>query len=142
MPKSRSITYVLSRTQERIVTLKQFINKIKTSPVEKFGVVYLGADHKTCIGVKILASGNAGCIRRISVDKILHEAQRLGARGMILVHNHPRTGQDKLRPSEADLHTTFTIHDITKTFGVPVLNHIIYGANNSTFSFIHNGIEI
>ena len=122
--------------------LKQFINKIKTSPVEKFGVVYLGADLKTCVGVMIIASGTPGSIRNISLDRILHEAQRVGARGMILVHNHPRTGQDKLRPSEADLHTTFTIHDVTKTFGVPVLNHIIYGVDNSTFSFIHNGIEI
>lgn len=121
---------------------ERFINTFKVSPVEKFGVVYLGADHKTCIGVKIFASGNANCIRKISVDKILHEAQCLSARGMILVHNHPRTCQDKLRPSEADLHTTYTIHDVTKTFGVPVLNHIIYGADNSTFSFIHNGIEI
>ncbi len=124
------------------MTLEKFLRTIRTSPVEKFGVVYLGTDHKTCIGVKLIASGNENCIRNISLDKIMHEASRLNARGMILVHNHPRTDQDKLRPSEADLHTTYSIHDITKTVGVPVLNHIIYGANNSTFSFIHNGIEI
>lgn len=123
-------------------THQRFINTFRVSPVEKFGVVYLGADHKTCIGVQIIASGNENCIRNISLDKILDEAQRIDARGMILIHNHPRTGQDKLRPSEADLHTTYSIHDVTKTFGIPVLNHIIYGANNSTFSFIHNGIEI
>lgn len=121
---------------------QKFINTFRKSPVEKFGVAYLDADHQTCIGVSILASGTPGSIRNIRIDKILHEAQRIGARGMILIHNHPRTGQDKLRPSEADLHTTYTIHDVTKTFGIPVLNHIIYGANNSTFSFIHNGIEI
>lgn len=124
------------------MTFKQFMNKIKTSPVEKFGVVYLGADHKTCVGVMIIASGTPGSIRNIRLDKILHEGQRIGARGMILIHNHPCTGQDKLRPSEADLHTTYSIHDVTKTFGIPVLNHIIYGADNSAFSFIHNGIEI
>jgi len=119
-----------------------FIDTFRKSNVEKFGVCYLGADHVTCVGVMVIASGTPGSIRNISLDKILHEAQRFSARGMILIHNHPRTCQDKLRPSETDLHTTYTIHDVTKTFGVPVLNHIIYGADNSTFSFIHNGIEI
>jgi len=121
---------------------QKFINTFKNSPVEKFGAVCLGADHITCVGVMIIASGTPGSIQNISMDKVLHEAQRYSARGMILMHNHPRTCQDKLRPSEADLHTTYTIHDVTKTFGVPVLDHIIYGADNSTFSFMHNGIEI
>lgn len=122
--------------------LADLIDTIKNSPVEKFGVAYLAADHKTCIGAEMIASGDAGSIRGISLNKIMQEARRLGAKGMTLMHNHPKTGQDKLRPSVKDLETTFTIHDEGKLEGVPVLNHIIYGADNSVFSFIHNGIEI
>ena len=120
----------------------EFINLFKTSHIEKFGVVYHGADPKTCIGTKMIAHGDAGSIHGISLDKIMLEASRLGAKGMTLMHNHPKSGQDKLRPSVKDLETTFTIHDHAKAVGVPVLNHIIYGADNSAFSFIHNGIEI
>jgi len=122
--------------------LAAFINKFKTADVELFGVVFHGEDKKTCIGTKMIAHGDAGSIRGISLEKILLEARRAGARGMTLMHNHPRSGQDKLRPSVADLETTFTIHDASKKDGAPVLNHIIYGADNSAFSFIHNGIEI
>lgn len=122
--------------------LAKLIDAIKNSPVEKFGVAYLAADHKTCIGAEIIASGDVGSIRGISLDKIMQEARRLSAKGMMLMHNHPKAGQDKLRPSVEDLETTFAIHDEGKSEGVPVLNHIIYGADNSAFSFIHNGIEI
>ena len=125
-----------------IMKLAELIDAIKNSPVEKFGVAYLAADHKTCIGAEMIASGDAGSIHGISMDKIMREARRLGAKGMTLMHNHPKSGQDKLRPSVEDLETTFAIHDRSKTVGVPVLNHIIYGADNSAFSFIHNGIEI
>ncbi len=124
------------------MNLADFLNTIKTAPIEKFGVVYHGADRKTCVGVKMIASGDSGAIRGISLQSVLDEAYRLGAKAMILVHNHPDTEQAHLRPSEADLHTTFTIADAAKKDGIAVLNHIIYGADNSAFSFIHNGIEI
>ena len=124
------------------MTFQELIKLIKTSDVEKFGVIYHGADHKSCVGAKLIASGDAGSIHGISLQRVLDEAYRLGARGMTLMHNHPKSGQDKLRPSEADLHATFAIHDAGKVDGIPVLNHIIYGADNSAFSFIHNGIEI
>lgn len=116
------------------------ISAIKTSPVEKFGVVYHGADHKTCVGVKMIASGDAGSIHGISLQKVMDEAFRLGAKGMTLMHNHPRSSEPE--PSEADLVTTYAIHDFGKKHGIPVLNHIIYGADNSAFSFIHNGIQL
>lgn len=124
------------------MNLSEFIKTFKTSPVEKFGVVYFAADHKTHIGVKMIASGDAGSIHSISMDRIIQEARRLGAKGMTLMHNHPKANKDTLRPSVKDLETTFEIHDLAKTVGVPVLNHIIYGTDNSAFSFIHNGIQI
>jgi len=122
--------------------LSAFINTFKTADVEHFGVVFHGSDKKKCVGVKMIKSGDHRNIKNISLQKILDEAIRVGAQAMTLIHNHPRTGQDKLRPSVADLDTTYKIHDAAKKDGVPVLNHIIYGADNSAFSFIHNGIEI
>ncbi|MCK5615418.1 hypothetical protein KAR91_76855 [Candidatus Pacearchaeota archaeon] len=122
--------------------LSAFINTFKTADVEHFGVVFHGSDPKECVGVKMIQSGNHKNIRGINLQKIMDEAFRVGAKAMTLMHNHPRTGQAKLRPSVADLETTYKIHDIASKDGVPVLNHIIYGADNSAFSFIHNGIEI
>lgn len=122
--------------------LSAFINTFKTADVEHFGVVFHGSDKTECVGVKMIAHGDAGSIRGISLEKIILEARRVGAKGMTLMHNHPKSGQDKLRPSVADLETTYTIHDASKKIGAPVLNHIIYGAQDSAFSFTHNGIEI
>ena len=124
------------------MNLTNFLQSIKDSPIEKFGVVYHGADKKTFIGAKLIATGNHSSIRGIRLESVLDEAYKLSARAITLVHNHPDTEQAHLRPSVADLHTTFTIADAAKKDGIIVLNHIIYGANNSAFSFIHNGIEI
>jgi DNA repair protein RadC len=122
--------------------LSAFINTFKTANVEHFGVVFHGSDKSECVGVKMIKSGDHKNIKGISLQHVLDEATKAGAKAMTLIHNHPKTGQDKLRPSVADLETTFAIHDASKKDGVPVLNHIIYGADNSAFSFIHNGIEI
>ena len=124
------------------MNLKSFLDMIKTSPVEKFGVVYHGADSKTCIGAKLIATGDHSSIRGISLERVLDEAYNLSARAITLVHNHPDTEQAHLRPSVNDLRTTYAIADAAKKTGITVLDHIIYGANDSAFSFIHNGIEI
>lgn len=124
------------------MNLANFLDMIKTAPVEKFGVVYHGADGKTCIGAKLIATGDHGSIRGISLKSVLDEAYKLSARAITLVHNHPDTEQAHLRPSVNDLQTTYAIADAAKKDGITVLNHLIYGANDSVFSFIHNGIEI
>lgn len=123
------------------MTLSQFLHTIKTAPVEKLGVIYHGDKGRlSCVGYTFAGEGDHRSIKRVSLQTIMDNAARFGAKGMTLVHNHPRS--DTPRPSEHDLHTTFTIHDIAKKAGVPVLDHVIFGANGSAFSFVRNGIAI
>jgi len=123
------------------LSLDEFLNMFKTSHLEHFGVLYHGSSGLgSIIGFALICSGSCWKIKNISLQKIMDEAFRVGAKGMTLVHNHPSSGA--LRPSVTDLQTTFKIHDIAKKDGVPVLDHVIYGVDDGEFSFIENGIEI
>lgn len=120
------------------MTLRQFISKIKNSSIERFGVIYHGANG--VVGFGSNHSGTETAIHGIQTQDILDQALQLGAIGMTLIHNHPKA--EIPRPSESDLHTTFTIHDHCKKHGVRVLDHVIFGSGNNLFSFVKNGIEI
>ena len=122
-------------------SLDEFLSMFKTSHLEHFGVLYnSAAGRNSVVGFALICSGSCWSIKNISLQKIMDEAFRIDAKGMTLVHNHPSSGA--LRPSEADLQTTFKIHDIAKEDGVPVLDHIIYGGDDGELSFVENGIEI
>jgi len=54
--------------------------------------------------------------------EIASRALRLGAAGIVLVHNHP-TGDPE--PSQADVSMTLQIDQACRTVGVAVLDHLI-----------------
>ena len=60
-----------------------------------------------------------------------------GAAGVILVHNHPCSGDPS--PSEADKVLTFRLKETLALIDVRVLDHIIV-AGNATFSFAERGL--
>lgn len=120
------------------MTLRNYINRIKNSSIERFGIIY--HNDKGVVGLGSSLTGTETAIHGIQPQDILDEASLLGATSMTLMHNHPKA--ENPRPSENDLHTTFTIHDHCKKHGIRVLDHIIFGSGKNTFSFIKNGIEI
>lgn len=60
------------------------------------------------------------------------------AAGMILCHNHP---SGNLLPSETDVQLTHQMQQACKMVGIPLLDHVIVGGDNSRyFSFHEKGL--
>lgn len=60
------------------------------------------------------------------------------AAGMILAHNHT---SGKLLPSEEDVQLTHRMQQVCKLVGIPLLDHVIVGGDNSRyFSFQEKGL--
>ncbi len=72
----------------------------------------------------LLASGGAhGCA--LTARDVFRPLVRVGASGVVLVHNHP-SGDPK--PSREDISMTRVIIEAGDVLGVPLLDHIIVGA--------------
>ena len=72
----------------------------------------------------MLASGGAhGCA--LTARDVFRPLVRVGASGVVLVHNHP-SGDPK--PSREDIAMTQVIVEAGDVLGVPLLDHIIVGA--------------
>jgi len=111
----------------------EFFSKIKASPVELFGMVF--AKGKDVIGYAILGEGDAKGVR-FSKRTVIEAVEAAGADSVMLVHNHP---EGELRPSNADLETTYTLIDHFKPQGIPVTDHLIIG-KGGYYSFKANGV--
>jgi DNA repair protein RadC len=61
---------------------------------------------------------------------------RLGASAFVLAHNHPSGAVD---PSEDDIRITNTVVELGEKLGIPLLDHLIVGAND-VLSFVEIGI--
>jgi DNA repair protein RadC len=82
----------------------------------------------------LLGRGGAGQAALTPKDVFLPMI-RLGARAMVLVHNHPSRCVD---PSDDDIRFTNHIFGIGRTLGVPLLDHLIVGGRD-VFSFSDAG---
>lgn len=80
------------------------------------------------LGDERIASGTPGQVES-NLRRLLARAFDLGARGIILAHNHPSGSPE---PSEADIALTRRIAALTGTVGVLLLDHLIVGADAIT----------
>jgi DNA repair protein RadC len=64
-------------------------------------------------------------------------AVRNAASGVIFAHNHP--SGDPL-PSEEDRRITARLEEVGKILGIPLLDHVIIGADGSYYSFADSGV--
>lgn len=87
---------------------------------------------------KVRGAGEISRGARDRVDTPTADVLRLplmtGAIGFIVVHNHP-TGT--VKPSEADKAMTKAINEAANTIGVPLIDHVIIGAD-SYYSFLEH----
>ena len=90
------------------------------------------------LGDERIASGTPGQVES-NLRRLLARAFDLGARGIILAHNHPSGKSAALtpaacspEPSEADIALTRRIAGLTGTVGVLLLDHLIVGADAIT----------
>lgn len=116
------------------MTLKEFLDKIKNSPVELMGIIF----HSTT-GVRdfrIIGEGTANRVGfqfRDIAQGIVDNKTTL----ITLVHNHP-TGP--VRPSKEDLELTFSLQDRLKKVNVKIHDHLIIGGTSGVYSFADNGV--
>ncbi|NLO92583.1 MAG: DNA repair protein RadC [Elusimicrobia bacterium] len=101
---------------------------------ENFEVIYLTTKNTVINSEKI----SIGTIDRASVSprRIVENALKSRAAGLIFVHNHPSGSPN---PSKDDIHLTDELGKAARTLGLTVHDHIIVG-KSSYYSFRANGL--
>ena len=79
-----------------------------------------------------------GTLDQVSIypREILKQALLIGAKSLVLVHNHP-TGDP--RPSSEDYTVTVELYHTLKTVDIDLLDHLIIGTGRRIFSFREYG---
>lgn len=103
-------------------------------PREEFHVLLLDTRNRIIRSVRISQGGLAAAV--IHPRDIFREAVKANAASMVLVHNHP-SGDPS--PSQADIESTRKFRELGKMMGIPVLDHVIVGAESSA-SFSRLGL--
>lgn len=101
---------------------------------EEFHVLLLDTRNRIIKSVRISQGGLAAAV--IHPRDIFREAVKANAASMVLVHNHP-SGDSS--PSQADIESTRKFTELGKMMGIPVLDHVIVGAESSS-SFSRLGL--
>ena len=105
---------------------------------EQFWAIYLKQNNAVIKSEFISKGGTTGTIADPKV--IIKQALNLGAKGIILAHNHP---SGELKPSGADMNITKNLKDAAKLFEMSILDHLIIGdgqQSNKYYSFADEGI--
>jgi len=116
------------------MTLNEFLEKIKASPVELMGVIF----HSTT-GVKDYRIVGEGTATRVGFNfKDIAQGIVDNQSSMLtLVHNHPN---GPVRPSKEDLDLTFKLQDRLKKVNIKIHDHLILGGNGGVYSFSESGV--
>lgn len=116
------------------MTLNEFLEKIKNSPVELMGVIF---HSKT--GVKDFRIVGEGTATRVGFQfrDIAQGIVDNKSTMLTLVHNHPA---GPVRPSKEDLELTFHLQDRLKKVNIKIHDHLILGGNGGVYSFSESGV--
>lgn len=109
-------------------------NRFGELPFEIFHVIFVNKSH-FMISERTVASGGVSAVH-VDVKRVMHEAIRALATGMILCHNHP---SGALRASKQDIVITEKIIYAARLLEVKVLDHIIVSPAGS-YSFLDSGL--
>lgn len=89
---------------------------------ETLAVAFLD-DDRAVIAVRELSEGAGPDEVALPVRRILEEALRLGAAGLVVAHNHP---SGDASPSAADLEATRELAEVAARLGLRVHDHLIF----------------
>jgi DNA repair protein RadC len=115
--------FLLSRRRLRIRTPKDalpVLGTLRASAQENFVVVTLDGNNQV-IKVHAVTVGLANQ-SQIHPRETFHPAVADRAVSILLAHNHP---SGNLEPSESDLAATRRLVEVSKTLGIPILDHLI-----------------
>ncbi len=93
---------------------------------EEFHVILLDVRHRMIRKIKISRGGLTAAV--VFPRDIFREAVKANAAAIALVHNHPSGDAE---PSAADLESTRRLMKVGEMMGIPVLDHLIIGSNES-----------
>lgn len=102
---------------------------------EKFIIIILNRANRVITKVSISEGGISGTVA--DPKKIFTYALDHKASSIILSHNHP---SGNCQPSENDIQLTRKLKKVGLLLDLPILDHIIYGDENSYFSFADEGM--
>ena len=107
---------------------------IAFKPVEHFHVIYIDSGNKIIEG----RTHWTGSIDQVSLypREVIFTALALGAKGVVLAHNHP---SGRLDPSEADVEITRMIVQGARIFELSIIDHWII-TRREHFSFRRQGL--
>ena len=109
--------------------------------VEKFWVLCLNRKNRLIRRVEVSSGTVSGSL--VHPREVFREAIRLGASGVICLHNHP-SGDPS--PSQSDIAVTRQLRDAAKAVEIDLVDHIVIGlkqsdpANRGYYSFVEAGL--
>ena len=94
-----------------------------------FYAIYLNTK-SMLINYKLLFKGTLN-MSYVHPREVFKYAVMESASSIIIMHNHP---SNDVTPSTQDEEVTYSLMNLGKTMGIPVVDHIIFG-NNKFYSF-------
>ena len=104
----------------------------KVQKEERVFVLPLDANGKVLADPILVSVGHEDGTAQIDAGAIFREALKAGAEEIIVAHNHP---SGDLTPSKADITVAAKLREAGDLLGVPILDHIILGASDSSKDF-------
>ncbi len=95
---------------------------------ERVFVLPLDANGRMLAQPILVSVGHEDGTATIDAGTIFREALKAGAEEIIVAHNHP---SGNLTPSKADLAATRELQALSERLGVPLLDHLVIGAEEA-----------
>lgn len=111
------------------------IHSMRDLQHEVLMVIFLDAAHAV-IDSKVVASGTIST-NTVYPRELVKQALAHNAAAMVVAHNHP---SGNLKPSPQDQHLTRTLYLACSFMNIRLLDHLIIGQSEQTYSFADHGI--
>ena len=102
---------------------------------EVFTVIFLDASH-AIIETQVISRGSVAA-NTVYPRELVKLALEYNAAAMVVAHNHP---SGKLQPSPQDKQLTRTLYLVCAFMDIKLLDHLIIGQSEKTYSFADHGI--
>jgi len=111
------------------------IHTLRHQQRELLMAIFLDASH-AIIADEVIAEGTIN-VNTIYPRELVKRALEHNAAAIVIAHNHP---SGSLKPSSQDIKLTRTLSLVCSFMNMQLLDHLLVGAGNKTFSFADHGI--
>lgn len=111
------------------------IHSMRDLQHEVFTVIFLDSSH-AIVDTQVVAQGTVSS-NTIYPRELVKLALELNAAALVVAHNHP---SGNLEPSPQDYHLTKTLYLACSFMNIRLLDHLIIGHADTTYSFADHGV--